>query len=166
MKELFESMNMLVQYCLEQNVKGGKQKSLNAIAIKLEGGKIMSRKIGWLVGERKLIEFHKQLVNSALITACDYLEFSAHFNGTKRCKQKIVWYGAKNELIYLFSFMMIERDIIPPWPDLSVLLCEHFLDKNGLALDSGVLRSSLEKGIRRPNRKTLIEGIISKTFTV
>jgi hypothetical protein len=121
--------------------------------------KTISDKIGWLKGETTLRAFYNSLVKYKSVS-CDFNLFRTHFAGTEQPQAKIVWQANLNELVYLFARLR-EEGIIPMCKNPHLLLQEIFLDRYQKTLNSGSLKTLLEKGIRNDKRMEVIERIIN-----
>ena len=120
-------------------------------------------KIGWLKGEFTLRAFYNSLIKHKSIT-CDFNLFRTHFEGTEQPQAKIVWQANLNELVYLFARLRDEK-VIPLCKNPHLLLQENFLDKYEKPLNTGSLRTLLEKGISNDKRMEVIENIIEDVLS-
>ena len=119
-------------------------------------------KIGWLKGETTLMAFFNLLYKHGFVT-CECEFFKTHFEGINHPQTKIIWNANLNELVYLF-WRLREEEIIPLHKNPHVLLQENFLDKYEKPLNTGSLRTLLDKGINDSKRKEMIEKIIDEVL--
>jgi len=119
--------------------------------------------IGWLKDKATLKAFYNSLIKHKSL-CCSFELFKTHFEGTEQPQAKIVWQANLNELVYLFARLR-EEGIIPLSKNPHLLLQENFLDKYERPLNTGSLRTLLEKGISNDKRTEVIETIINDVLS-
>lgn len=117
-------------------------------------------KIEWLKSSEILLLFYNLLLKHIFID-CDWDYFRVHFTGTgdETTTQKITFLKETNQLPYIMKFLAEGHFIIQPRQK-HIHLTEHFLDRFGEPIKTGVLRTSLNKSVGKKNKKFIDENII------
>lgn len=118
------------------------------------GDRSYLNKIGWLIGDDALLNFHEQLTSHGFIVI-DFESFKLHFKGNGNAIP-IIWLSHTNRLVYLFDRLADNFIPEPNYPH--QLLKIHFRDKHGREFKDGCLRSSLNQASAAKNQ--VVEDIL------